>query len=105
MRTLNRGYLKKPAPKKKPATRGYRSFTDTVNLVYHKLCDAPEPLSHLEIAKLIGRQKKYPALAKALHHMVSIQWLERIEDTSPSNSHLVYRYRAIKYDADGVRIN
>lgn len=84
-------------------TRGYRTATETMNLVYQLMARSGAWLSHLEIARLIGRKGKYPALNDILERMVQIQWLERRESVA-DNRHLSYTYRALRYDKDGVLI-
>lgn len=90
--------------KTKAATREYRSYTDTMNMVYQGLFHAEQPMSQLEIARDILRRKgKYPALRAILNRMVEIRWIRRIESVA-TNRHLVYKYSAIKYDENGVEV-
>ena len=100
-------YTKLGTRKKKDIarTRSYRTTTDTMNMVYQKLYHETEGKSQLDIAHLIGRKGKYPALRAILLRMVEIGWLERTESTSPTNGHLVYLYKAIKYDLEGNRVS
>lgn len=100
---------KSSAPK-----RGYRSRTDTINLIYSEMFKLHDPKgttdrdlgwrSCNEIAKeILGRKGKYPVLWQVLEHLVRIKWLEEKLGLA-DNSKDVRLFRAIKYTKSGDRV-
>lgn len=98
----------------KPATRGYRTRTDTINLLYTKMYALSSPTGNTdrdmgwrtanEIAvEVLGRKGKYPALWDILNHLVTIGWLEEKWGVA-ANGRDARLFRAIKYTADGQRL-
>ena len=104
--------LKKKQPK--APTRGYRSKTDTINLIYSEMFKLASSKGETdrdsgwrscnEIAKeILGRKGKYPALWEILDHLVRIEWLEEKLGIA-ANSKDVRLFRAIKYTKSGERV-
>jgi hypothetical protein len=100
--------------KQTAATRGYRSRTDTINLIYSEMFKAHAVKGETErelgwrscndIAKeILGRKGKYPILWEILEHLVRIGWLEEKLGLAV-NSKDVRLFRAIKYTKSGDRV-
>lgn len=98
----------------RPAKRGYRSRTDTINLIYAKLYEVSSPQgktdrdlgwrSANEIAKeILKRKGKYPVLWEILDHLVRVKWIEEKWGVA-DNGRDVRLFRAIKYNAANERL-